>query len=286
MLLILGPTGQVGTHVIAELGRRGTPFRAVVRTAAAAARVREAGGQPVTGDLAHPETVAPHMADVSRMFLLTPGSPDQLRIQNRLVDSAKQAGVAAVVKLSVYTAAEDSPCSLSRWHWANDEYLKASGLAWSILYPHTFMQSIALQFARAVRDTGVIQAAVGPDKAISMVDVRDVAHVAAAVLCSDAHHGREYLITGPEPLTYADCARKLSRSLGRHVDYVRVAPQTAHDLFTAGGFPEWLADALVALFAMYDTGELNPISDVTATLVGRPARTFDDFLADDLALFS
>lgn len=285
MLLVLGAAGQVGTPLIQRLSKIGVPVRAVVHTDASAGRINLPGVEPVVADFTSPGTLAEHMCDVSRLFLLTPGAPDQAEVQNNLVDLAKRCDVKSVVKLSVYSAGEDAACSLSRWHWRSDEYLKASGLDWTILYPHTFMQSIALQFADSIRKFDIMAAAVGPSKTISMVDMRDVADVAAAVLTSDGHSGREYLITGPEALTYADCARKLSIALGRTISYSQITANQAREIFCSAGLPAWLSDALVDLFAMYDTGQLNPISDVTETVAGHAPRSFDDFLADNLALF-
>lgn len=285
MLLLLGATGQVGVPLTQRLGRLGVPFRAVARNQGSAQRIREAGGEPVLADFSDPETMAEHMEGISKLFLLTPGAPDQVEVQNRLVDLAKRSGVASVVKLSVYTAAADSPCAFSRWHWHNDEYLKSSGVGWTILYPHTFMQNQVLQFGQSIRENDLICAAVGPDKKFSMVDLRDVADVAASVLTTDGHDGKDYLITGPEGLSYADCAAKLSAALGRHIAYREISPQAALSALTSAGLPFWMAEALVALFTMYNTGTLSPITDVTSVLTGHPARSYDDFLDDNLALF-
>lgn len=286
MILLLGGTGQVGTYLTERLHRDGVPYRAVVRSEDAAQRIRERGGIPVLADVARPDTVAEHLDGVSKLFLLTPGAPDQLAVQNRLVDMAGRHGVANVVKLSVYTAEEQSPCSLSRWHWHNDEYLKTSGLNWTILYPHTFMQNQPLQFGASIRQQDTMTAAVGPDKTISMVDVRDVADVAARVLATDGHDGMEYLITGPEAVSYSDCARRLSTALGRTITYNEVTAHAAYAMLTSAGVPDWLADALVALHTMYDTGDLNPITDVVETLAGHPARTFDDYAVDHVHCFN
>jgi uncharacterized protein YbjT (DUF2867 family) len=283
--MILGATGQVGTPLTEQLGRLGAPFRAVVRNDAAAQRIRDLGGEPVRADMTQPETLAEHMRGISKLFLLTPGEPNQVEVQNRLVDLAKRSDVESIVKLSVYTAEPQSPCSISRWHWHNDEYLKASGVDWTILYPHTFMQNQAMQFGQTIREHDLMRAAVGPDKRFSMIDVRDVADVAAGVLTTEGHGGESYLITGPEALSYADCAEKLSAALGRRIAYEEITPGSALAMLTSAGLPFWLAEALVELFTMYDTGALNPITDLVSTLAGHPARSYDDFLADNLNLF-
>lgn len=287
MIGVLGPTGQVGTPLMAALERAGAPVRALAHTAGSAQRLSAADNvEVVTGDVRDPADLARFLDGVSSLFLLTPAAPDQTQVQDRIVDAAVAARVGAIVKLSVYTAADDSPCSLSRWHAANDYHIERSGLPYTIMHPHTFMQSIALQFAPSVRATGVMAAAVRPDATMTMVDARDVAEVAAAVLTGGSHSGETLLVTGPEALSYADCAALIGKVTGRSVSYVQVSAQQVIDGFLAAGLPSWLAEALVALHQMYDTGELNPHSDAVARLTGMPARTFSEFLQGNGYLFS
>ena len=285
MIGILGPTGQVGTPLMAALERAGAPVRALAHTTESARRLAAGNVDVITGDMRDPADLARFLDGVSTLFLLTPAAPDQTQVQDRIVDAAAAAGTGAIVKLSVYTAADDSLCSLSRWHAANDQHIERSGLPYTILHPHTFMQSIALQFAASVRSAGVMAAAVRPDATITMVDARDVAEVAAALLTAGGHHGETVLITGPQALSYPDCATLIGKATGTSVSYVQVPPQQVLDGFLAAGLPGWLAEALVALHQMYDTGELNPHSDAVARLTGRPARTFEDFVHEHAHLF-
>ena len=60
-----------------------------------------------------------------------------------------------------------------------------------------------------------------------MVDTRDVAAVAAVVLSEPGHAGADYDVTGPEALSYADVAAKLSGALGRQVSYADVPDDAA-----------------------------------------------------------
>ena len=52
-VLVLGSTGNVGPHVVAELARAGTQARVITRDAAHAAEILPAGTQFVEGDLGH-----------------------------------------------------------------------------------------------------------------------------------------------------------------------------------------------------------------------------------------
>lgn len=285
MIGVLGPTGQVGTPLMAALGQAAVPVRALAHSPESAARLTGDNVDVVTGDMRDRADLDRFLDGVSTLFLLTPATPDQTAVQNQIVDAAVASKVDAIVKFSVYTAAEDSLCSLSRWHAENDRYIAESGLAYTILHPHTFMQSIALQFAAGIRFGGVIEAAVRPEATISMIDARDVAEVSAAVLLKGEHTGDTILITGQEALSYPDCAALIANAIGKSVGYEQLPPEQIYDGFLAAGMPDWLADALVGLHRIYDTGEANPITDAVPRFTGRPARTFAEFLDDQAALF-
>ena len=72
MILVTGATGKVGSEVVRQLAAAGTPVRALVRDPVGASAIRLPGVEIVSGDLARPETLAPALAGVERVFLLTP----------------------------------------------------------------------------------------------------------------------------------------------------------------------------------------------------------------------
>lgn len=286
MIGVLGPTGQTGTHLMPVLERAGAPVRALAHSHESAVTLKKDNVDLVTGDMRDPAVLARFLDGVSTLFLLTPATPDQIEVQNRIVDVAVAAKVSAIVKFSVCTAAEDSLDCFSRWHYANDSYLEKSGIPHTILHPHTFMQTIALQFAASVRATGTMTAVPRPDATIAMVDARDAAEVAAAVLLGGDHRGEKVLITGPESLSYRDCADRIGATVGKEVTYEQISPEQAYQQFEAAGFPDWLCGGLVALQQKYDTEGLNQLSDTVPRLTGKPARTFTDFLRDHGHLFA
>jgi uncharacterized protein YbjT (DUF2867 family) len=285
MIGVLGATGQVGVPLMAALKQAGAPTRALAHTQESAQLLQGQDVDVVVGDVNDPADVQRFLEGVSSLFLLTTATPDQTEVQNRVVDAAVNADVKAIVKLSVYTAEDNSICSLSRWHFENDRYIERSGVPFTILHPHTFMQSIALQFAASVRSNGVMTAAVRPDATMTMVDARDVGEVAAAVLLDGQHEGETLLITGPQALSYPDCAAIIGQVTGTPVTYVHADAEKVLGEFLAAGIPEWLADALVALHRLYDRGDRNPLSEAVPRLTGKPARTFTAFVEENVDLF-
>ena len=101
MIGILGPTGQVGTPLMAALERAGAPVRALAHTTESARRLAAGNVDVITGDMRDPADLARFLDGVSTLFLLTPAAPDQTQVQDRIVDAAAAAGTGAIVKLSV-----------------------------------------------------------------------------------------------------------------------------------------------------------------------------------------
>src|SRR5206468_3396658 len=160
--------------------------------------------QAIIGDMTNDATARRFLDGVEQLFLLTHVTPEQTQMQNRLVDLAAESGVKGIVKLSVYTGDEDALSPLCRWHWESDRYIEKSGIPYTILHPHTFMQTIGWLYGPEIRATGRMSAALPGNRGMTMVDSRDVSDVAAAVLERGDHRGETLLITGPQAVSYDD----------------------------------------------------------------------------------
>jgi len=107
---------------------------------------------------------------------------------------------------------------------------------------------------------------------------------AAAVLTEPGHAGAGYDVTGPEALSYADVAAKLTTVLGRPISYVDAPDDAVRQALLGFGLSEWFADALVGLYQDYrrsgPDGYAAQVTDTVPRLTGRPARSLDDLLAE------
>lgn len=275
MILVTGATGATGGQVVRALSALGAPVRALVRNPAKAAAIAGPGVEIVIGDLERPETLDRALRGVRRMFLVSSGDLRMADLQGNAVAAARRAGVRHVVKLSAVGAGPDSPVQLLRLHARIEEDIRHSGLAWTMLQPNFFMQNF-LQFAPAIAAQGAFHAPAGDGKS-SVVDVRDIAAVAVAVLTGANHAGKTYVVTGAEPLSYADAAAKIGTAIGRPVAYVNVPPEAARKSLLERGMPGWLADDLVALAAFYGSGQTAAVTPVVDQTTGRAPRRFDQF---------
>jgi len=284
MILVTGGTGTTGKEIIGELHKLGAAgVRALVRDPGRASFIREAGFETVGGDFDRPETLDAALEGVERALLLTPPSPKTFEFQRDFVEAAKRAGVRHVVKFSAFGADASAPEGFGKWHGQAEDYLKASGLAWTMLRPNFFMQNLLGQ-ARQIAAEGRIYQPVGEARA-SFIDVRDIAAVAARALVEDGHEGEAYVLTGPEALSYAEVAAKLSEAAGREVTYVPISPEQFRQGALAAGLPEWLVGALERLNEIFAAGHAAEVTDRVRAVGKKEPITFDQFARDHAQAF-
>jgi uncharacterized protein YbjT (DUF2867 family) len=118
------------------------------------------------------------------------------------------------------------------------------------------------------------------------VDVRDIASAALAALVEKGHEGQIYNLTGPQALSHREMAEKLSRALGRRIDFVDVPPEAMQETLIKFGLPVWQADGLIEDYAHYSRGEAAEVTTGVQDATGRPPRSFDDFASDYAQAFS
>jgi (4-alkanoyl-5-oxo-2,5-dihydrofuran-3-yl)methyl phosphate reductase len=70
-ILIVGPTGNIGSELVKQLADAGHRVRALVRDREKAERIA-ALATPVVGDLTKPETLARAFDGAERVFILSP----------------------------------------------------------------------------------------------------------------------------------------------------------------------------------------------------------------------
>ena len=141
-----------------------------------------------------------------------------------------------------------------------------------------------LHFRATISSQGVFYAPAG-DAKVSVVDVRDIASVAARVLTALGHEGKTYDITGPEALTHADMADQLSKALGKGINYVQVPPEAMRQALLGFGLPAWQADGVVEDYDHYRRGEAADVASTMRDITGSEPTSFSRFAKDYAAKF-
>jgi uncharacterized protein YbjT (DUF2867 family) len=280
-MILVTTAGKVGTESVRLLRQRELPVRVFVRDARKAEALDAAGADVAVGDLDDQASIDKAMVDVTTVILVSPAVPAQ---ELNIVASAARAGVGHVVKASSKASA-DSPIARRRWQAEIEAGLAASGLAHTLLRSNAYMQNI-LALARAITTTSGFGSAAGKGRS-GMVDVRDVAAVAAEIAAAPVtHNGKTYRLTGPEAISNYDVAEVLSKLLGRTITYTELSFDETKDAMIKAGVPAPIAEMNAQAFALTADGDAEWVTDDVAALLGRPARSFEQFAADYAVAFS
>ncbi len=241
----------------------------------------EIGAEIVVGNLDSLPDIARAMKGIKTVVLVSPAVPVQ---ELNVVYSAKSAGVEHVIK-GTSNASADSPIARRCWQTEIEAGLLASGLDYTLLRSNAYMQNV-LALAPVIKKTNSFGSSAGLGR-IGMIDVRDVAAVAAKIAASSAPHvGKTYRLTGPTLITYADVAAILSKVLGRPVTYRELSFEEDKDAMLLAGLPKPVAEMNAQAFSMIAAGDAGWLSEDVPALLGRPARSFEAFATDYTAAFS
>jgi uncharacterized protein YbjT (DUF2867 family) len=279
MILVTGATGSIGRPLVRRLRRDGAAVRALVRDEA---KGRALGCDFVVGDFDDPASIVDALAGVDHLLLNgagalpADGEQPMVRQQKTIIDAAVDAGVERVVKVSVWHASEGGRLAEGA-HWEIERHLKASGLGWSILQPNGFMQNFLTGQGSFTAD-GNLVGAYG-DAAVSYIDCEDIAACAAVLLTGRPRDGETFLLSGPQALTHAQIAAKLSAALGRTVRYVNLTAEDMVAALTSQGLPPQFAEDVAVLTQGLAGGIAAPTTTAVRDLTGHSPRTFDEFLA-------
>lgn len=267
MILVTTATGQVGAAVVRALSQRGQACRALVRGTDRVIELPHV--ETVRGDFRDGASLDAAMAGVSRVYLACRPSPIQAELEGHVITAAGRNGVGHVVKLSAYDAHDANPSDFRRWNGIAERRLMDSGLAWTMLRPTAFHQSVD---AAAIAARGELLSPQG-DAASPFIDARDIAEVAAAVLTGEGHKGRIYDLTGPEALTQPQVAAMIAEVFGRPVTCRTASDaETLQGLLT-GGMEPGFARSMIAHYQAYRARPVSLISGWVDILAGHEPRT-------------
>lgn len=207
---IVGGNGLTARHLISRLTGRGDEVVATIRSESQAATVDSLGGRPVVLDLAT-STVEEYAeafrgADAVVFAAGVGGSGGDVRVVDgegsvKSIDAAKAAGVTRFVQISAIGSSGGTPASLTGPFWEayyqakrlGDDYLRASGLDWTILEPGALTEELATDSIELGRDVFSVP-----------ISRADVAATVVAVLDEPASIGSTWeLVGGDTPVVDA-----------------------------------------------------------------------------------
>jgi len=282
MILLTGATGKTGGETAKQLAEKGASLRALVRDEAKAADLKAAGVELMVGDITDADTVSRALDGAEKAFMLLPNGEHQLAQEKQFTDLAVAAGVKHLVKMSSMEAVAAAETPIPQAHWASEEYIRASGLDWTMIKPNFFMQNL-LTSAGTIKGQRKFFLPMG-NGTTGMADISDIGAVCAEVLSGEGHAGQSYEITGPEVLTFYDVADRFSEVLGEKVEYIAIPMDQFREKLSQILEP-WHLNAVCELFREIAEIGLDHTTDTFKRLIGRDPISLKQFIENNVMLF-
>lgn len=270
---VTGATGGLGGMVARHLAGAGFAQRLLVRDVTRAPELDKAAAAVCSyGD---GEAARRALEGVKVLFMVSAAeAEDRLQQHYAFVEAAADAGVQHVVYTSFYGAAPDATFTLARDHYATEENIKASGMAFTFLRDNFYLDFLPQMTDR----DGVIRGPAG-EGVFSGVAREDISRSAFAVLRDPAiHQGKTYNLTGPEELSMARAAEIITEGTGRTVTYHAETVEEAYASRAQYNAPAWQVDAWVSTYTAMAAGEMAGISTDVHGLTGQDPISLAEFL--------
>ncbi len=288
-VVITGASGAFGRMAAARLLTKVDPAQLVLVTRNPAA-LTDFAARGVTvryGDFDRPESLLAAFAGGEKLLLIsTLDVGERRRRQHQTaIDGAVAAGVRHVIYTSSVGIHPRSPAFVIEDHRFTEEALRRSGLAFTFMRDAQYAEVITTMIAPGAVASGEWLSSAA-DGCMAFISKKDCVESAVAVLTTPGHEGAVYEITGPELLTFADCARIAAEVTGKPIKFVNVSHAVMQARFDAAGVPRrhiegtlhekagaWGSEEMMSYERAIREGYFAVASHHVKLLTGHPARS-------------
>jgi uncharacterized protein YbjT (DUF2867 family) len=235
MILIVGASGALGSIVARRLLEKEKAVRGMSRMPQEKlAGLKEMGAEVFQGDLRDPASLRRACDGALKVVaaahsIFGRGDERSELVDDKghrdLIDAASEAGVQQFVYVSVIGASPDHPSQFARYKYDVEQYLKASGLPYTIIRASCFMSfHVHTLIGQPILETGKVRLFGKGESLRNFVDEGDVADCVLIALEDPDLHGETIEIGGPDNLATVDVVEVYEQLSGREVK-VRHVPQ-------------------------------------------------------------
>jgi uncharacterized protein YbjT (DUF2867 family) len=287
VILVTGATGRVGYRLLEALADARAEAVAMVRVEAKGLDL-PGPGENLVGTFDDPPA-AEQLQAFDRVFLLSPSSETQAELEIVFIDALVAAGHRPHVVKVAADGFLDPGCDVRfmRSHREIARHLDATGLPASYLAPAPYMEML-LPAATAIRREATLYAPAGHGR-VGFVAAADVADAAARLLTGPVPPAGDdpgvFTLTGPESLTYANVASRISAVFARQVRYANQPEDRAREELLGAGLAPWDAEGMLELFAWIRAGGAGQLTSHVREVTRHAPRGLNDWLEGSRAAF-
>ncbi|HWF00554.1 MAG TPA: NAD(P)H-binding protein [Caulobacteraceae bacterium] len=270
LVLVTGGTGKTGRRVVEQLSAAGAEVRVASR------------GGPQPFDWFDPDTWDAALHGVSAVYLVpAPGAGDISAAMIAFVQAAMVRGAGRFVLLSGSPMPEGGPGVGQTHGW-----LRENASDWAVMRPSWFMQNFSEgQHLAPIRAEGAFYSAT-EDGRVPFISADDIAACAVAALTSPAPLNRDFVLTGPEPISYDAVGRLIGEAASRPIAHRRVSAEALATWYRSIGRPAPLAQMLGIMDTIIAGGAEDRTTSCVKELTGRPPTEFAAFAQANGALWA
>lgn len=285
-IIVSGASGQFGHAAASQLLDLGAEVVCLSRSLDKVADLAARGAEVRLADFDSPDGLDLAMAGGEKLLLISTLMVGQRPRQH---GNAINAAVAAGVKHIVYTSVTDGgnpdhPAVEQHDHYATEQLLRASGLAFTILYNAQYSEAVATAMAIPALAAGTKPDNCGEGK-MPFVSRDDCVRVAVAALTQPGHENKTYNVTGPELLTVPQAMAMVAEMAGKPIEILPVddegmfayfdslgVARTAAELGPDDAIP-WASEGMVTFGQAIREGYFDVESNDVERIAGQAPRT-------------
>ena len=279
-IAITGATGHLGRLVIDRLKTK-VPASQIIALVRSPEKAKDLDVTAREFDYTRPQTLAPALAGVEKLLLISSSEIGQREPQHRNVIAAAKA---SDIKHFVYTSllhADRSPISVAGEHHATEANIAASGIPATILRNGWYAENYTVSIPAALANGAFIGCAAEGE--ISLATRADYADAAVTVLTNAGHQGKTYELAGDKAYTLSDLAAEISRQTGRNIPY-RNLPQAEYAaILKRVGLPDVRAEFIASSDFDASHGALFDDGHQLSKLIGRATTPLSEAVRRALA---
>jgi len=282
-ITVFGATGKIGKELLVFLSQANVPTIAVTRDKNKVPVLPNI--EWVEADMNNRETLTQTMTNSKAVFLATNVNQKFVQEQNNVIEIAKHCNVKHIVKLSSPGADKNSQNFIARPNGEVEDFLKLSGVDFTIIQPNSFMQNWFGYFSETIQKERKIFEATGQGKK-PFIDTRDIAEIAYKVLTNPVEHlNKTYLLTGGVAISYGQVAEAISKAIGEKVDYVQMTSDQARQRMTEKGMPPMMINTFLAIAEGQRNGNADFVNTVVEEILNKKPITVEQFALDYTQMF-
>ncbi len=286
-ILVVGATGNLGRQVISQLLAMKISVRALARNPDTANLPSSV--EIIRGDLTIPDTLDRCLKNVDVVFLVWCAAAEAVapalaqitqHVKRVVFLSSPHRTAHPFFQQAGWQPGDSMLNPAAALHLEIERLIVSSGLQWTFLRPGMFAVNTRAWWASMIRSGNIVRWPYA--RALtSPIHERDIATVAARMLCEEGHSGEDHVLTGPQSLTQLEQVGIIAEVVGRPLRYQEISPEEARSELR---MPPPVINMLLNAWAA-SIGQPAFVTSAVADITGTPARTYRDWVFDHASDF-